>query len=416
MYIPGEEIKVDECYIKKYMNDNYGLEFWLKAGGLFAIGKKGRLIFLISGLYVTAWILFFPLLLMTVYKTIGGGELEIVCEAIHFTIFIILELIFLVTFIVNKRSIGEILTLMGKGFYDYQNTLDEECLAFIDKTLDESKRKKAIIAKLFIGVVMCACVSITILRPIIKFLLGDYLLGEPDDGLLRLIPVTVWTPFNKGSWYIMMGFFIMQDVVAYVTPGIVFGCTLFIVYTCDDVGTQFTILGQTLKLVVRRAEGLNMPREEALKLCFSHSIRHHQIVLSCVKSLEKLLYIPGLGLLFGSTILMCISGFIFVSKEVPFASKLVFGTFLLSELLLIFLICWCGENIQNTSTQIFDMVYTSEWPDNMGSMKSYILIIQLRTMRPIKISFGGLMDASFETYSNICRSAFSYFNLLLAVN
>ncbi|KAE8573043.1 Odorant receptor 146, partial [Halyomorpha halys] len=98
--------------------------------------------------------------------------------------------------------------------------------------------------------------------------------------LLRLVPVTLWSPFDKNSMYVRVIFFILQDVIAYVTPGIVFGCTLFVICTCEDVGTQFTILGQTLKLVVQRAEGLNMPREEALRLCFSHSIRHHQNLLT----------------------------------------------------------------------------------------------------------------------------------------
>ncbi|CAH1400414.1 unnamed protein product [Nezara viridula] len=168
---------------------------------------------------------------------------------------------------------------MGKGFYDYQNTLDEQCQAFIAKALDESKRKKTLIAKAFIGVVMCACVSITILRPILKFLLGEHRLGTPDDGILRLLPVTIWTPFNKQSWYIMLICFIGEEIISYVTPGIVFGCTLFVVCMCEDVGTQLIILGYTLKTVVRRAKCVNMSMEEALKLCFSHSIRHHQTLL-----------------------------------------------------------------------------------------------------------------------------------------
>ncbi|XP_066900870.1 odorant receptor 4-like isoform X2 [Halyomorpha halys] len=389
MALPTVDKKpIDKYYIGKCMKNNYGLEFWLKAGGVFSIGKNGRFIYLISGLYVIAFFMVFPLLVITAYK---AAE-------------------------VKNRVLAKIFTIMGKGFYDYENTLDEECLSVAAKTLNESKRRKKIIAKVFIVVVMCACLSITILRPIMKFLLGEHLLGKPDDGILRLIPVNMWTPFNKDSWYAMVIFYLSQDVIGYVTPGLVFGCTLFVVFACEDVGSQLIILGQSLKSVIRRAERLDMPTDEALKLCFSHSIRHHQTILMCVKTLEKLLYIPGLGLLFGSTILMCICGFIFVSKEVPFPSKFVFGMFLLSELMLIFLVCWCGENIQKTSTLIFDMVYSSEWPDNMSSMKNYVLIIQLRTIEPIKISFGGLMDASFETYSNICSSAFSYFNILIAVN
>ncbi|CAH1400413.1 unnamed protein product [Nezara viridula] len=192
-----DDIAVDEYYIRKCMEDNYGLEFWLKAGGLYSIGPNGR--------------------------------------------------------------------LMGKGFYDYQNTLDERCQAFIAKALDESKKKKTMITKAFIAVVMSACVSITILRPIMKFLLGEHRLGTPDDGLLRLLPVTMWTPFNKDSWYVMLMFFLGEEIISYVTPGIVFSFMLLILCTCEDVGTQLVILGRTLKSVVRRAEGLDMPKEEALK-------------------------------------------------------------------------------------------------------------------------------------------------------
>nr|WVD93638.1 odorant receptor 25 [Graphosoma rubrolineatum] len=412
----GDDIKEDEYYIRKCMKDNYGLEFWLKAGGLFAIGPKARFIYLISGLYMAVWFILFPLLLMTLYQETGGRNVEIVCEAVHFTMFTILEVVFLASAIANNKVLAKTFVLMGKGFYDYQNTLDKECLEFIAQEKEEATKRKALIAKLFIGVVMCACVSITIIRPIMKFLLGEHLLGSPDDGLLRILPVTMWTPFSKDKWYVILIVWLSEYVIAYVTPGIVFGNTLYIVYTCQDVGTQLNILGYTLKSVVRRAKALNMPGEQALRLCFTHSINHHLKILTCVKSLENLLYFPGLGLLGGSTILMCMSGFIFVSDEFSFSSKIVFCLFLLSELFLIFLICWCGEHVQSTSTRVFDMVYSSEWPDNMSSMNYYLLIIQAYTMRPIKINFGGVMGASLETYSNIVSSAFSYFNILLAMN
>ncbi|KAE8573954.1 Odorant receptor 146, partial [Halyomorpha halys] len=168
---------VDEHHIKKYMKDNYALAFWFRAGGLFAVGKHSIIVHYISGIFVAVWVFLFPLLLITLYKAANGEELERLIESIHFAVFVIIEMIFLVSCNMNKQIFAKLFT----GFHDYQNTLDEKCLKFSAKSLEESKRKKAIIAKMFIGVVMCACITITILRPIMKYLLGEHLLGEPDD-------------------------------------------------------------------------------------------------------------------------------------------------------------------------------------------------------------------------------------------
>nr|WVD93641.1 odorant receptor 28 [Graphosoma rubrolineatum] len=394
----------EKCYIKKAYEENYG--FWMVHGGFYPV------LGIETCLYIPAAVLL-TITFSTTPFCISKSEIAIKSETVHFAVFLAIELTAMIVFMYHRKTIDEIYLAMGQRFYDYENTLDEECYEVIASAYRAGRSRKKIFHDLFVGCSMSTLLTAVIVRPLISYFKGD---PDPNDGILRLLPVPTWTPFKTKSWYVTLIFFLAEDIVAYVTPGIVFGCILFIVCASEDVGAQLIILGHTLKSVVRRAEGLNLPKDEALKLCFNHSIKHHQMLLKFIKSLEMILNIPGFVLLFGSTILMCMSGFIFVSKEVPFISKIEFFLFLLSEMTIIFLICWCGEFIQKTSNQICDMVYFSEWPDNMESMKSYILIIQLRSIKSIKLNLGGFMVASLETFGHICSSAFSYFNLMLAVN
>ncbi|XP_066900881.1 odorant receptor 4-like isoform X2 [Halyomorpha halys] len=363
-------------------------------------------------IYIPSAVFLSIIFIMTTVN-ISNSEIAIKSESVHFIVFITIELTAMTVFIFKKKTIDEIYRAMGRRFYDYENTLDEECYDVIANAYKSGRSRKKIFHDMFVGCSMSTLLTASIVRPLLSYFKGD---PDPNDGILRVLPVPLWTPFKTKTWYVNLLFFLAEDVIAYMTPGIVFGCILFVVCASEDVGAQLIILGHTLKSVVRRAEGLDMPREEALKLCFVHSIKHHQMLLKYIKSLEAIIYLPGFVLLFGSTILMCMSGFIFVSKEVAFISKVEFFLFLLSEMAVIFLICWCGEFIQTTSTQIFDMVYSSEWPDNMESMKNFVLIIQLRSIDSIKLNLGGFMVASLETFGNICSSAFSYFDLMLAVN
>lgn len=77
-----------------------------------------RVAIIVTVVCVIAWIPFLPLLLMTVYKT-GKEELEIACETINFTIYTLLEMIFLITFTVNKRHLLKILTWVEFYFFYY---------------------------------------------------------------------------------------------------------------------------------------------------------------------------------------------------------------------------------------------------------------------------------------------------------
>ncbi|CAH1400416.1 unnamed protein product [Nezara viridula] len=257
----------EKYYIKKAYKENYG--FWMTQGGFYpGVGVE-------ACLYIPASMALSVIFAMTVVS-ISNSEIAVKSESVHFVAFLAIELTAMITFIYHKKIIDEIYLAMGQKFYDYENTLDEECYEVIASAYKAGRSRKKIFHNLFVGCSMSTLLTASIARPIISYLIGD---PDPDDGILRLVPVPIWTPFRSKSWQVNLIFFLAEEIVAYVTPGIVFGCILFIVCASEDVGAQLIILGQSLKSVVRRGERLDMPREEALRLCFNHSIKHHQLIL-----------------------------------------------------------------------------------------------------------------------------------------
>ncbi|CAH1397507.1 unnamed protein product [Nezara viridula] len=219
------------------------------------------------------------LMTITVVK-IYKSDLVAAIENVHFIILVSAEILGMITLLRKRKLIISIYTLIGKDYFDYENTLDDECLETKRSAMEKAKRRKYFIQRIFVSCIFCACITVSVLRPVLKILYFDPSEGTPDDGFVRVAMVTVWTPFDKYQWYSVAFIWYCECVIAWNTPSIVFGSTFFFLFALEDLGVQLQLLKKSLANVIQRAKRIDGPIEEGIKLCLKYSIRHHQILFT----------------------------------------------------------------------------------------------------------------------------------------
>ncbi|XP_066904393.1 odorant receptor 4 isoform X2 [Halyomorpha halys] len=346
------------------------------------------------------------------YKT----DLLCAIENLHFLIFVTVELVAMMSFLQKRAVLVSMYITIGKGFFDYENTLDDECLELKRDAYDKTDSRKRLVHHSFVTVVMSACITISVFRPAVLILFPKENMGNPNDGMIRVALAPMWSPFDNTQWHGIVIVWLLEYIVAWTTPGIVFGATFFVLFSLEELGIQLQILKKSLTNVIQRAERLEQGMEENIKLCLKYSVRHHQLLFEFHDKLNEVISLPGLGLFVSFSIMLCMSGFIFTLKEVPLVSKSVFGLFLLSECAMLFALCYFGENIIELSEEIGDALYNSDWAIYSKVMQNYMLIIQMRSRRTMRLTLMDFMDVSRNTFSNICSTSYSYLNLMNEFN
>ncbi|XP_073997828.1 odorant receptor 13a-like isoform X2 [Rhodnius prolixus] len=390
---------------------SYG--YLLTWGGLF----RGSMLY--STFYVLWTGMHIGFLVYTV--CISKNDLGILFEAAHFVVLLTNACLGVVNHRYHKDKIEFILKCIGDNFFDYGHTIDDELSEEIEQIRKYRKEIKNFLA---------TGSFLTVARPLYDIMVGTYFESDRSDGIVRTLPVAFWLPIqSEGIWVNIVAAFDEYYIII-GTAGIVLGVDISYLCFSHELCTELEILGLTLKKFDQRASflykfryGTKLPKNmendyhfnKCVEECLKESVKHHHLLLNYFNCHYTLNYIMLLALLLAATFMLCLSGFIFTSDGVLLSSKLTFLLFLASELCHTFIFCWYGEQIYQMNNNLGDELYRSKWTHYSKTVKNYILIMQARCNKPLRMSAGGFMEISLDTYSNVVSSAYSYFSLLRAI-
>nr|WCC57580.1 odorant receptor 58 [Papilio memnon] len=114
-----------------------------------------------------------------------------------------------------------------------------------------------------------------------------------------------------------------------------------------------------------------------------------------------------------SSIIICFCGFccMFVEKW----NEITYKFFLTTATLQIWLVCWYGQKLLDSSQGIADAVYFSGWYNVPDRVKSFLIIILYRAQKEVYVSTYGFSVISIASYSTILKTSWSYLMLLVNV-
>ncbi|XP_045518582.1 odorant receptor 67c-like [Pieris brassicae] len=147
--------------------------------------------------------------------------------------------------------------------------------------------------------------------------------------------------------------------------------------------------------------------EERLRAC----ILQHQELIALVELMEQLYSKSFLFNIMLSSVLICLGGFnIVFSKQ--FGPIFAFVNFLVMCLYQIFMICYFGDMVVISSSQVGDAIFNSKWYNAELKIKKSLYIVLLRSQKPCTLTAAKFATLNLRAFTTILSTAWSYFALL----
>ena len=114
-----------------------------------------------------------------------------------------------------------------------------------------------------------------------------------------------------------------------------------------------------------------------------------------------------------SSLIMCVASFQLLTTASDSLTYLVDVNCLGLFASQIWLLCYLGEKLIDSSTHVADEIYGCDWT-NLGDneFKKQMIIIMIRAQRPMKLTAMGFADISLETFAAVKYFCTRHFELL----
>ncbi|KAJ3663410.1 hypothetical protein Zmor_007676 [Zophobas morio] len=213
------------------------------------------------------------------------------------------------------------------------------------------------------------------------------------------LPFPAWFPYNyKPSPFYEITFlyqFISMGVTSFINVNIDTLIAALNVY----VGAQCQILCDDLRTV---------DLSQQLRGC----IKHHKAILTFAEKSNKFFNWIVFVQFFTSVLSIAMAMFQ-MTMDVPFTTDFFARVFYVTAITIqIFVYCWFGNEVTLQSGNIPSATFESNWIGKPLEVRKSLVLIILRSQKPIKMSALNLFYLSLDTFMTIMRSSYSYFAIL----
>ncbi|XP_075985871.1 odorant receptor 67c-like [Anticarsia gemmatalis] len=306
--------------------------------------------------------------------------------------------------IVHEKTVDSLLNILRKLEIDQQNRRGTPETEIITATEHNYVNRVMKVLNIFY-IILIICFG---LNPLMLVLI-NYLTTNKVELLLPLLIVYPFDPFDLRyyPWVYLKQFW--SDIV--VILGIFAADFVFYVF-CTYLRMQFRLLGYYLQQAVPSDQKtMTLLEIEATKLKIVDLVKWHQQLISSVAILDTLYTKSTLFNFVSSSLLLCLTGFnVMAINDVAFVIS--FLCFLMTSLLQIYFLCSFGDLLMESSIQVGDAVYNSNWYLADPAVSKMSLLIQTRSQRPCKLTALNFADVNLMAFMKICSTAWSYFALL----
>ncbi|XP_067203545.1 odorant receptor 46a-like isoform X3 [Linepithema humile] len=227
--------------------------------------------------------------------------------------------------------------------------------------------------------------------------------------------IRVWLPFDTNTslifWIISIQQIVTVAIAGLINAGmetLVFGLFL---QTC----AQLEIFENRLhKLVINTTASYlkHVPASlNKYKTMLSECIYHHLTIYKYAKMVNNIFNQVFFVQFFSSILVLCTSVYYLAAHvmETKAATLLVYTIGMFVQ---IYFLCWSGNEVMLMSMKTGHAIYHTNWPLLSVREKKDLLMIMMRSTRPIKFTSSFLITLSLESYSNILKTSYSAFNVL----
>ncbi|THK33037.1 uncharacterized protein LOC114841238 [Diachasma alloeum] len=209
---------------------------------------------------------------------------------------------------------------------------------------------------------------------------------------------------------IFTGHFITALVACSITTA---SCNLTATFVGHALGQIQIVMTRIKKIVDENDERHSDPQQRIASV-----IRGHVSALRLTAEIEKVLRNVCLVEVFGSTFVMCSVEYYFI-KELSNSDSIVLLTYVALFFSLsfnIFLFCQIGEILMEKCYGIGKLTYGIPWYKLPGKASLPLTLIIAISHCPRKLSAGGLLELSMNSFATVMRTSLAYLNLLYTID
>uniref|UniRef100_A0A8D8AJS1 Odorant receptor n=1 Tax=Culex pipiens TaxID=7175 RepID=A0A8D8AJS1_CULPI len=302
----------------------------------------------------------------------------------------------MVVLAVKRDSIAELVQ-------NLRDVWDQSIITVEHKKICENVMKPAIFNTTLTAVVNFAMgISFTVL-PIAEMIYHYALTGR----WVRQLPFLIWWPFDPLSGnkyflvyplYIVIGF---SGIIIHMA----FDC-LFCILTAH-ICMNFRILEHDFENL-KSSSDINETSESVRIL-----VEKHQRLDKFKEAVDGIFRFTLCYNFFVSSIIICIQGFMVTAASGYTLIK--FALFLASFLVELFLLCFYGQDVSESSSKVAQAAYNCSWYNESKKFRQLILQIIMKAQRPLVLMAWKFWPVDIVTFCGILKASWSYFTLLRTV-
>ncbi|XP_050512845.1 odorant receptor 94a-like [Diabrotica virgifera virgifera] len=368
---------------------------YLTFGGFYPIqhvSKMSRVCYYIRGSFnfIMSWL---EMILIVVYLYTQLSDLIKISEVLLFCMTQSAFVCKLVNFIVYKNNMFIIEKHLQNPLLTYLNKEEEKLVKdYVDNV--------RILAKIF----RILCTGVVLFY-------GLYPILDHEPGEIKKLPLPVWVPFDTEKYYVYIWFVIMLSlsIGAWTNSNIdiltISLITLATVHT-EILKERFRKSAEyTLNTGNRTA--IESPKQKIIK-CIIHYNAIYSFVLDIEKTFSKGIFVQFLC----SVLVICLTGFQMLVISFKSIQFVLLITYLNCMTCQIAMYCWYGHLLMESSNEISDACYSSEWFEcDLSSQKMFLTIME-RSKYPLILRAANFFTLNLPTLMTILRSSYSYFAVL----
>nr|AZQ24940.1 odorant receptor [Aphidius gifuensis] len=230
------------------------------------------------------------------------------------------------------------------------------------------------------------------------------------DAPQRALAYKAWLPFDESKPIFYWIAFIHQHFGGYCAA------SMSVAFDTMVVGLMISVCAQLRVLKYRIHHGYNTVTYEQKKNYENDylvdCIQHHNAIFQFAELSNYIFSKAIFFQYFASSIVLCVSTFS-LSQEKTFSKEfnnlIMYLACMLSQ---IYVLCNWSTNVHIESTSIATGVYESDWPSLLIGSRKNLVIMMIRTLRPIQYSSGYIVNLSLTAFANLLKTSYSAYNIL----
>ncbi|RLZ02264.1 Odorant receptor 41 [Cephus cinctus] len=230
----------------------------------------------------------------------------------------------------------------------------------------------------------------------------------------RVLPNRAWYPYDLSSLTLFWLTYVHQSFALASAAFINVANDTFIPGLMIQNCAQLEILEHRVEklIILTRSKKTENETKKEYKEILEKCILYHNRIIKITKIIEKI-FDPVIFVQFLVTVLTLCSSVFQLSRHSILSVEIIrLILYLICMLFQLFFYCHHGNQLLLKSVEVGNDLYKMDWLSLSPSRRKDLLMIMIRTNKPIQLTLGGIITLSLSAYMSILKASYSAFNLL----